>query len=540
VVPSFDTLAAIVLLIALVGGVIGVMVHAGRTVPPASSPWIWLTTAFVLAGAWLRFVWIPAHHAMYVDEPWYLEAARNLLRQGALVLCERRGEDIVCAPYPKAAGWPVVLAGAFALFGASSGVAFAVSTLLATQAVLLVAIVVRLAGGGWSQTAVAAALMATHPLHVAWSATAETNSPATAILLAGVAGALGVRKQPALAIAALAAGGLGLAAAMRPELAMVLLPVLAVLIGAPGRARRRDVALIAAGGALGASSVVASWPLYLANSSGTFLAPGNLAVNFSRILHAHEGGPATTLILVLSVAAVVVTLRRQAYAVPIILGGGALLSALVALGYDQRIFYPRTVLGTLALLMPLAALALPSADRGPRGAAALGACLLAIALAVPGLQHTARVPESQTLETRLPAAVAQASLPPNAIVIAEWPTVLASETDIIPIAAHRIAGNDPAALDQLATALTERPHFLLCDMFCESGFAGGGGESTCARLLERFQLEEVTAVSDRRRRYGLYRLVRRAQPGDAKPPCPFSPAGEGLPQPARSSIQVEP
>jgi hypothetical protein len=59
-------------------------------------------------------------------------------------------------------------------------------------------------------------------------------------------------------------------------------------------------------------------------------------------------------------------------------------------------------------------------------------------------------------------------------------------------------------------------------MFCEPDFADVDAQSACARLLERFQVEEVTAVTGRRRRYGLYRLVRRAAPGDAQPPCPLA------------------
>jgi hypothetical protein len=233
----------------------------------------------------------------------------------------------------------------------------------------------------------------------------------------------------------------------------------------------------------------------------------------------------TILILVLSFAGVIVSLRRHAYAVLAILGGGALLVALVALGYDQRIFYTRTVLGALALLIPLAALALPAADRADRysALAAVGACILAIVLAIPGLQRAAHVAETQMLETRLPTAVAHTSLPADAVVIAEWPTVLASETDVVATAARHVAAGDTATFERLAVALTTRPHFVLCDMFCEPGFAGADGQSTCARLLEQFLVEEVTAVTDRQRRYGLYRLVRRAEPGDAQPPCPVLP-----------------
>jgi hypothetical protein len=481
----------------------------------------------VASAAWLRVVWVPPHHAMYVDEPWYLEAARNLLERGALVLCQRAGSDVVCAPYPKAAGWPVILAGAFALLGSSSTVAFAVSAILSTTAVLLAGVVVRLAGGGWHQAAFAAVLVAVHPLHVAWSATAETNAASTGVLLAGITGVFLLRRRASLASAALAAGGLGLAAAMRPELATVTLPALVVLFTSAA-ASWRDALIVGLGGVMGASSIIASWPLYVANSSGSFLGLGNLAPNFARLLGNDEGGPVTIMILALAAVGTIMSLKRRMWATLVLLGGGALLAALVAIGYDQRIFYPRTALGSLALLAPLAALALPALGVGAKQRAiahclAAGACMLAVALAVPGLQRAAQLSDAPMLETRLPLAVAHAAVPADAIVIAEWPTVLAAETDVIPVAAGDLLAQDNLMLDGLARAIERRPHLLLCDMFCEPGFAGSNTPSPCARILAQFEVEEVTAVADPHRRYGLYRLLRRAGPEGSRAPCPSPP-----------------
>jgi hypothetical protein len=45
--------------------------------------------AVLIAAGVLRFALVPAHHAMYLDEPWYAEAACNLWRFGRLVLCEQ-------------------------------------------------------------------------------------------------------------------------------------------------------------------------------------------------------------------------------------------------------------------------------------------------------------------------------------------------------------------------------------------------------------------------------------------------------------------
>src|SRR6185436_1828802 len=131
---------------------------------------------------------------------------------------------------------------------------------------------------------------------------------------------------------------------------------------------------------------------------------GNLAPNFARLLGNDEGGPVTIMILALAAVGTIMSLKRRMWATLVLLGGGALLAALVAIGYDQRIFYPRTALGSLALLAPLAALALPALGVGAKQRAiahslAAGACMLAVALAVPRLQRAAQLSDAPMLET---------------------------------------------------------------------------------------------------------------------------------------------
>lgn len=505
---TFDTFASIVLLLTLLAGA-GAAVACVRW-RSTGGPWVWLCLAVVtLAAAGLRFGWVPAHHAMYVDEPWYLEAARRLLERGALLLCHRTSETIVCDPYTKAAGWPVLLAGAFALFGAGSGVALVVSTGLSTVAIPLTAAVTRLSGGTWPHALLAALIVALHPLHVAWSATAETNSPSTTILLTGITGVLLLIRERSNAYTLLAAGGLGFAAAMRPEMAMALPPALIVLAGA--RARGRDLLFMLLGGALGATSVAASWGLYLSNSGGTFLSPEHLLPNFRRLLAAQEGGALTLFMLAASAIGCVALLRRHERTVVTLLAGTALLMAAVTVGYDRHIFYPRTVLGSIVLLAPLAALALP-----PRFI--VGAGLLAVALAVPGLRLVHAVSVTQMLETRLVRAIAEHPLPSDAVVIAEWPTVVTAATGRTAMSAHD-AINGPGGIAALAHASAARPHYVLCDMFCE-GSDAAVGTPTCPQLLAGLALTEEVSVNDDHWRYGLYRIVGLLQAGQPKASCP--------------------
>jgi hypothetical protein len=110
--------------------------------------------------------------------------------------------------------------------------------------------------------------------------------------------------------------------------------------------------------------------------------------------------------------------------------------------------------------------------------------------------------------------VAALALPDDALVLAEWPTIVRAGADIPTMATRH-------ALAQLDALVAQRPVFLLCDMFCEPGFAGAAGISACQQVLERFALDEVTATALDRRRYGLYRIRGRREVDAAAPPCPF-------------------
>jgi hypothetical protein len=486
--------------------------------------WASLMIGGFAAAGWLRSVAVAPHHAMYVDEPWYIEAAGNLVERGALLLCEGSGQTQICNPYPKASGWPVMLAATFWCAGRGSAAAFALSLLLSAAAVPLAGCVTRLAGGQLHHVLLSMLLLGVHPLHVVWSATAETNSPATAVLLAGLAAVLSLMKRDSLPAALLSGGALGLAVAMRPELIMAALPALLAL-AAVRRVRRQHLCIAGAGIALGASSLLASWALYLANSAGAFLSWRNLQPNFARVLAQEPGAPLSGWILLAAAVGSVVVFRRGDKLQSATLSVAGALTLLAALVYDQRIFYGRTVLGGLSVFIPLAALALPRVAGSP--ARRLYAGMLAIAalgfscwLAVPELRHM-ELPETQILETRLPQALRDIAIEPDAVVLAEWPTVLAADTPIAALSARAYASADEDALASLSNALARQPHYLVCDMFCEPSFAGSG-LSGCERLFDQFLVEEVSGVSQGRRRYGLYKLVaRRADGTQQSSPCPF-------------------
>src|SRR5207245_11590906 len=139
-------------------------------------------------------------------------------RWESLLLSELTAAGLACKPYRKAAAWPVLLAGVFALTGPSDAAAFTTSGVLGALCIPLAGITALLGGGRWHHALLAAFIVAVHPLHILWSATAETNVAATALVLAGLIGAVLYIRASAWAPALLAAGGFGSAGAMRPEL----------------------------------------------------------------------------------------------------------------------------------------------------------------------------------------------------------------------------------------------------------------------------------------------------------------------------------
>ncbi|MFN8641539.1 MAG: hypothetical protein U0802_07745 [Candidatus Binatia bacterium] len=117
--------------------------------------------AVLAVAALLRVAVVPAHHAMYVDEPWYAEAACHLARAGQLSVCEETWSGARCTPYAKAVGWPVLLAPLVSFAGrGTTTVGISLNRVLGgVLTVLLVAVAGRRAGVGWWPGLLAAALL---------------------------------------------------------------------------------------------------------------------------------------------------------------------------------------------------------------------------------------------------------------------------------------------------------------------------------------------------------------------------------------------
>lgn len=454
--------------------------------------------AVVALAAALRVVWVPAHHAMYLDEPWYAEAACAIARHGRAELCAQTWSGPSCAEYGKALGWPVAIAPAAWLFGCHTAHGIALSQLLGIATVLLVALATRAAGGRWWQAIAVAAVLAVHPTHVAWSATGETNVAAAAALLAGLCGALRFLRAGRPAGAALAVSGMALATAIRPE-SLVAAAIAAVVIGlgstASPRARGLVAALVAAGAAAAAASALPLWTMNESISGGAFLAAGNVPTTLARLAAAPSlrvHGP----LLALALLGAAALARRERATAALLLGVG-LAMALVVLAYDR--FDERMLLGATVAVLPLGAVALAWA----RPALAAGMVGVLVLLWLDALRGLARPPETQLLETRAAARAAAAPLSVDALVIASQPSVLGAGGVLAMSTAEALRDRERLA----AMVAAGQPVYVFRDMFCEPGFAGGAGSEDCAALLARFSMTPVAEESLNARTYGLYRLT---------------------------------
>jgi hypothetical protein len=373
----------------------------------------------------------------------------------------------------------------------------------------LVAIAALLGRGTWYHAALAAVVLAVHPLHALWSVTAETNAAAAAVALAGLVGALVYVREPAWASALLAAGGLGFAAAMRPELGLAAAPPL-LWIMTKRRGELSQRLTIAGAAAIGMLSVPLTWGLYVSNSGGAFLGLDHLGANVVKVVSDPMGGHLTLTIALAACVGAATTVRRGSRDAAAFLGGAGALIALAVLAYDPRIFYPRNLLAMTVALVPLAALALPLRWPG-LGCGVAGAAT--VLLAASHWPAASSLTETQQLENALPAKIAALTLPRDALVLAEWPTIVRATAEVPTMATGR-------ALAQLDELVAQRPVFLFCDMFCEPGFPDADA-SACRHVLEGFALDEITAIELHVRRYGLYRIRHRREGEVTAPPCPL-------------------
>ena len=126
----------------------------------------WFSLVLVVISAFvLRLIVPPIQHVMYIDEPWYMEAAKNMLQKFS------QGD------YPKSIGWPFILSISFLVFGISNWVAIYTSIVLGSLTAVSVFFLVYIIAENKIISLFSAIVFTLLPLHIRWSASAETNVP---------------------------------------------------------------------------------------------------------------------------------------------------------------------------------------------------------------------------------------------------------------------------------------------------------------------------------------------------------------------------
>ncbi|MDP7491623.1 MAG: glycosyltransferase family 39 protein [Candidatus Undinarchaeales archaeon] len=184
-----------------------------------------LLAVVILATLWIRLTIPPHQHVIYVDEAQYMEAGKEMLRTG------RQGELILSV------GWPFVLRLAFALFGTSNWVAINTSILLGTLSVVPLFLLAYLATDRTDLALVAAVVLSLYPPHVRWSATAASNASSLFFMLLTLVFFMISYRTERTSVAWLAWMSIAFTTQFRPEnhVLIVLFPLGRAILGSSGK-----------------------------------------------------------------------------------------------------------------------------------------------------------------------------------------------------------------------------------------------------------------------------------------------------------------
>ncbi len=471
---------------------------------------VWAFVACVslatLVGLWVRFNVIPAHHAMYLDEPWYAEASCNLAHQGALENCEHRWTGRACTPYRKAPGWPLVLSVPAKLFGCRSSLGIEVNRLLGTASVPLLALASIGLGISWWPAGLGSWILAVHPVHAEWSATGETNVAAAFALLLGVCALLHYRLNRRRSLALVGVTSTAFSVLLRPEnllVAMALTLSVTLCRSLPPRRRTMLALALASLSALAFVPAASLWSMNEAISGGAFLSLSNITQSFRTL--GQQGGWQIHGLVAAAAAVGVARLGQSSRTWEATLVAGLSLAGIASVvAYDR--FAPRMILvATVTMLAACGAILDAPRRKGFVSWSTVPAAAIVLSVFWRGhLQAAARPSETQLLETRSVQSVTRATWPADGLFIAEQPAVLTA-SGFKRVMSTREALSNRA---ELSYAVQELPVFFFDDMYCEDGFRGGGSPERCRDLTRAFSSSEVLSVGLHSRRYSVLRLTR--------------------------------
>ncbi len=180
-------------------------------------PTIWILLLIIFIAAIIVRLNFPGglYHKLVIDEPWYLEAAKNIATTG------QQGN------YQKSIGWPMLLAVPFFIFGPSINIALDLSVLLGSLTALLFFFIIKKITNNISLSLLGALMLAVNPVHIFWSTSAETSIPSLFFILITLFFWLFYFKNPDFKLLFLALSSALTASLFRPE-NIILIPVLLI------------------------------------------------------------------------------------------------------------------------------------------------------------------------------------------------------------------------------------------------------------------------------------------------------------------------
>jgi 4-amino-4-deoxy-L-arabinose transferase-like glycosyltransferase len=144
--------------------------------------WVFLFLIFLISLGMRFFITVP-HHEIYIDETWHEEAAMNFLHTGDF------------GDYRKSIAWPFMLAIFYKLFGFNYFYSIFLSSLFGSLTIFPIYFLARDLSREKFYSFLAPIILTLSPVHIFWSATAETNVVSLFFIVFSFWVALQLRKE---------------------------------------------------------------------------------------------------------------------------------------------------------------------------------------------------------------------------------------------------------------------------------------------------------------------------------------------------------
>ena len=403
-----------------------------------------LLAVVVLITLWIRLTIPPLQHVIYVDEAQYMEAGKEMLRTG------HQGELILSV------GWPFVLRLAFALFGTSNWVAINTSILLGALSVVPLFLLAYLVTDRTDLALVASMVLALYPPHIRWSATAASNASSLFFMLLTLVFFMVYYRTERTSVAWLAWMSIAFTAQFRPEnhALIVLFLIGRVIIG--GRGKRMPGSIYLIQGLIMVLLVLPNLAQVLEDNvytnwiesdsdgrmTGSNWSLANLVNNSREYGPELFGGIYHPLIVpvMMVIGMVVLTTRKQPesqflmtwFVVLWLIYFTSWFQTLAGRDRFYMVLYPAIAIYAAAGAVHLAdALSTHLTSSWTRWGALIIVAVLTVHIYVPYTVFGSKTysQSALALETRIPE-LAEQELPPDCVIVANWPVILRSTTEL--------------------------------------------------------------------------------------------------------------